>query len=97
MPKVAGTEFDFTFHFEEDGETVTIDHAHQVLIYTSNLEPVGDEELFENAGESTTSGGHYYLYTVQANQTSYTTKWKTKTADCAEVFRISAEFRGGGS
>ena len=94
VPKVAGTEFDFTFHFEEDGETVTIDHAHQVLIYTSNLEPVGDEGLFENAGESTTSGGHYYLYTVQANQTSYTTKWKTKTADCAEVFRISADFRG---
>lgn len=61
VPQKAGSEV--TFQLRTDNNQ-SIPAGVNVAIYTSNLKPVEEDASLYTEGESTTGGGHYYLYTT---------------------------------
>lgn len=87
IPQKAGSEV--TFQLRTDNNE-SIPAGVNVAIYTSNLKPV-DASLYTE-GESTTGGGHYYLYTTVDGNDDL--RFVTTEAQSEETVRFSTVGQG---
>lgn len=87
VPRKAGSEVTFQLRSDNDA---SIPAGVNVAIYTSNLKPV-DASLYTE-GESTTGGGHYYLYTTVDGNDDL--RFVTTEAQSEETVRFSTVGQG---
>lgn len=87
VPRKAGSEVTFKLRSDNDA---SIPAGVNVAIYTSNLKPV-DASLYTE-GESTTGGGHYYLYTTVDGNDDL--RFVTTEAQSEETVRFSTVGQG---
>ena len=84
VPQKAGSEV--TFQLRRDNNE-SIPAGVNVAIYTSNLKPIDADASHYTEGESTTGGGHYYLYTTVEGDNDL--RFVTTQAHSEETVRFS--------
>ena len=89
IPQKAGSEV--TFQLKTDNNE-SIPAGVNVAIYTSNLKPADADASLYTEGESTTGGGHYYLYkTIEGEDNLH---FVTTKAHSEETVRFSTVGQG---